>query len=360
MHAVILWFFVHIFISLSLILGRKIYIYMSPIFTVILILVYILKPETYDLPYYLNYFKSPHPYHEPLFYYLSFILSNVMNGKLTLTIISIFVLILILFSLKFLRKGLYWLFTVSSVPLILSSIYFLLGSQNAIRQFISAVFLVFLFSILVSMKNKSEYKHGILVNFLRSILALFLGLISVGFHLSGLLFLPIILVLSYFSRYKIRMIFRINSLLVMIVGAMFSLTLYSFMSDSIYFSKEVDWGEERFGNFPKLILFNLYTSFGYLYIRKSFHKIFYNMNSDAVLTYVNNFRFYYMLFITPFAFISGEMYPRLLFFFYAIDILWILLIYTKSQLRLSHRIIISISIMMYGFLPNGINILTKT
>lgn len=340
--AIVFWLLLHILIAFSLLINRNLYIFFIPIIILLEVSVYMLKPVSYDLFVYLDYFSNPHPYYEPLFYFTSLYLSFFNGGIYSQFILSCLVLLIYGVALRIL--GLSFLKIMFLLPLLPASIYFMLGSQNVIRQFISSSILILGLSIMVKAYFRTNN------NFISLFILNFFTIFATGFHRSGIFFGSILILIHMMTTYKFTLQkMEITKYLLIFCGTTAAYFLiYLHGNDDTYLTKELDWGSERTGNLTKVVIFTVYLIIS-RYLTKGIY--------DNVLNYISSFRFNFAYFIIPFSFLSGELFPRLLFFFYALDVLWIMLLFKSNKLSSNARIFLFITFILYGFSPNVLNIL---
>ena len=343
---IILWFLVHFLISCVLLISQKMYTLFTPLFIIIYIVIYAEKPVTYDLTFYLNYFLEPFDSYEILFYYLTKILTIFNDANITHIVICLLAIFLFIYSLRAL--GLPLLMTFSALPIYLGSIYFVLGSQNVIRQFLSSSIIIFFLSYLIS---KLVWKRNFIAIILSSIVV---GLMSSMIHFSGFFFssLVTLLLLIWINVYKKRELRVLMFLLIFFSGVLSSLVVVYFLQNSnmyIYVSREIDWGGERFSNLPKILFLSIYLFITHflsirLYVLRNFK-----------INILNNIRLLYAFYIIPFGIFTGEAFSRLMFFFYAIDTLFCCSLLYFSSLKI--RLLIAFIFLIYAVTPNVLNIL---
>lgn len=235
------------------------------------------------------------------------------------------------------------------LPIFLNSIFFLLGSQNALRQYLSSSILLLLASFLAK-------KPSIMTAL---VLTVIISLIAFGFHNSAI-FVGFTLLLIYLVfRYKItlgKLVLK-RGFLVIGFGLAAGLLLYILYLktgfQSTYF-ESLDWGDFRMGNEIKLIFL-----FFYILIPKMISSLL--RIKEVEHGYPNIYALYffrtgYGLFISPFALLSNELFPRLLYFLYGIDILYISMLFAVYK-TLHGKLVIAVTIILYGIMTNALNIL---
>ncbi|MEN3014691.1 MAG: EpsG family protein [bacterium] len=343
--AVYLWILVHFIVAVCfLISGRSLYYVFYPLVLVISISVYLLKPISYDLAFYLAYFLNPEPFYEPLFYFISKLLSVFQNEYTSFVLIIILSILTYYLALRILKIS--FLKFLSILPLYINSMFFLLGSQNAIRQFLSTTILILVLSFLIKARLKLMYVRNLLLFFI-------IGILASLFHWSSLFFLLVVFVIFIsLETIKIKIFhIRIVYLTNLMLGLIISYVIYYYYSEVVfvYLDTSIDWGEERTPNNIKAISILFYVYVTQYLLRKQ---------NDYIIKYMLDFRKTYYFFTLPSAFVLGEGFSRMVFFLYAIDIFVISLIFSKREsLSLRERTAISISYIIYGISPNTLNIL---
>ena len=264
---VILWILNHIILSFLLLLNKKLYFIILPAVLFMTVFVYFVKPITFDLVEYLAYFSNPHSAYEPLFVYISIILHEYDNAYLTYYVFICLSLIIFIISLKVLRIN--NLHVLLIIPILMNSLFFILGSQNALRQFLSSMILLLAISFLTRLHSK----------ILAISVVIFLSILASLFHNSGLLFGALILLLYFIHRYRIvfSKIALSKKALTIILGFILALLLYQIYLKtgigSVYFDKSIDWRDYRMGNLAKFIFLLFYLSIPKLvYIFKKHQK----------------------------------------------------------------------------------------
>ena len=331
------WILIHFIIGFLVLVSRKIYLGFVGLSLLLYTIILINKPITYDLNFYLEYYSNPHPFYEPLFYKLVDFLTYFNNPQISHFIINIIGICLYIFALRIF--GLKFFQILFSLPLYIGSPFFILGANNAIRQFLSASILLVALGLL--RKKERIFK----------IFSVVLGILSSGFHHSGVLFFSVTLYILSFLKVKLKsfkkfrwiLFFLFNSLIVFIFANTFA------DKYTTYFSKEIDWGEERMSNFPKIVFLTVYIIVSNYLLKRQI--------LSETLHFIKIFRFYFFLFILPFGVISGEAFPRLMFFFYAIDSLFIALILWDKPITIRKKMVIVFAYMIYGVMTNVLNVL---
>jgi len=333
------WILIHFIISFLVLINRKIYLGFTGFSLFLYTIILINKPITYDLNYYLEYYSNPHPFYEPLFYKLVDLLTYFNDPQISHFIINIIGIFLYIFALRiFGLKPFQILFLL---PLYIGSPFFILGANNAVRQFLSASVLLIALALL---RRKERIFR---------IFSVVLGILSSGFHHFGVLFFTIVLYIYVFLFLKTKLYFLKNSewILFLIFNFLLVFIFANTLADisTTYFSKALDWGEERMGNFPKIVFLTVYIIVSNYLLKRQI--------LSETLHFIKIFRFYFFLFILPFGVMFGEAFPRLMFFFYAIDSLFIALILWDKPITIRKRMVIVFAYMIYGVMTNILNIL---
>lgn len=332
------WVFVHLLLLAAALRSRGSLPVCCAVFGLLLI-VLIFKPATSDSPIYLEYFSTLDPsiFHgsvELLFERVTAGLSHVFMGS------SLFVhwawMSILLSALAASVRLISAQSLVRTVPLLMAGLFFLLASQNAIRQGVS---LAFLFLALCLVVTGRSY-----------LWALAAGVISSLLHDSMILFLllSVIFILTE-SHVVARRVPLPDGWLVCVVGALSGLALYVYVAlyGGVYGDTEVDWGVYRSSSMTKFV------AILFLFVLTSY--LMRGRERSAGEEFIASFRKYLLCVLFPLAF-SGEIFPRVAMFYLLVEsmLMVILLLATARPGRLAGGAIA----LAYGVAPNALNMLS--
>ena len=241
-----------------------------------------------------------------------------------------------------------------AIAIILGSIFFLLGSQNTLRQFLGVLMVVSAGAMFVSRKYVQALAFVILAGWLHRWAPI------LGFILFPLLMFSC----GFMSARKHREIlpFRFHaeewySLLlgIFVVIAIKAVVVLGLDKSGISYFNDLGGfvtraaeirSEERWSTVPKaLVIFGLFFATELLVGRTT--------KSDALD--IRMLRRCVFLFVVTFAFFS-EIFSRLLILYWAIEVIF--LIWTLNGKNFRARIAGSLLFITYGLAPNGLNVLT--
>ena len=190
-----LCFFFHLIFAFVLFFNKRLKYFLSILVFLPIALIYLKKEPTYDLKFYYDYFEAGWDYLEYGFRYLILILNKALLANPFLihfayqliSLVLIFISSKKLFFEKNIKKTNLYLFLPVTV-ISLYTLFYLLGSQNALRQYFAFIisFIGFLF-LLENQKFKS---------FVFFALSLF-------FHKVILLYLPLYFLIKIFKNQKL-------------------------------------------------------------------------------------------------------------------------------------------------------------
>ncbi|MCX7738424.1 MAG: hypothetical protein N2Z80_03285, partial [Hydrogenothermaceae bacterium] len=146
---------------------------------------------------------------------------------------------------------------------------------------------------------------------------------------------------------------KFHTFTLVLISLILILLLRSLETYGIYIDSSIDWGEERTSNYFKAFVITTYLVLTTFLISKNF------LMSNTFLYEIYLFRLNYAIFILPFSLLTGEGFARLLFFFYAIDILYVMSLFLLKRKSIRERIALSFSFLFYGISSNAINILKQ-
>ena len=304
---------------------------------------YISKNVTIDLKHYYAQFSAAGVWWEPGWGYFSMILSKIFsnNPYLVHFAYQIFSLLLI-FSLskKFystlaLKKTNYY-FLVPAFSLTIYTIFYFLGSQNVLRQFIASILCLYAFYF----GQKNKWFSSFLIYF-----------ISVFFHLSSAIIIPIYFLMSLRVNQKL-----IKYFLSFFAGLGLVSLIFIIFKDNpqvafyIEIQDHADYkSRSTYFKFFALSFSLFFTHF--LFTRTPEFKF------DVIKKFLE-FRFAIYFLALPLAFFElWTLWTRITVIIYFLELLLMLLmIYSKTSQR--YRFVCALLILSYGIAPNVKNILS--
>jgi EpsG family len=320
-----LWLSSHLLFGLYIFAKRWLKFILALIF-ILNIYIYTTKPDTYDLAWYLPYFENPFPM-EPLFYSASLYLKNtfMLNARSILLFWQIITITLIYFAVITIFKKNRLLF----IPIILSSLFCILTTQNGLRQGVALSILLFGYSLFMFPTSKKYLLFFIFV------------VIATLVHTATPLFATSLILFLLANKYclSLKSIFC--------VGGGFGLSLYFFAAEygGTYGDTSIDWGNERSSSFVKmvaiLISFLLTTNF---------------KNKNPLIDFFSRLRFFNLIVLLGLTF-SGEIFARYAYFYYLIELLYSVSLLSKGASI--NRLHFCMIFCFYGIAPNAINVITK-
>ena len=339
-----LWFVSHIFFAFVLFFKKRLPFFLSIFVFLPIALIYLKKAPTYDLIFYYKYFKAAWDFLELGFSYLILILNKILAANSFLIHIAYqFISIILIFITS---KKLFYENTSSKtnlyyfVPVTVISVYtlfYFLGSQNAVRQYFA--FIISFIGFIYLLNNKK-------------LISLFLFLISLSIHK---------MVVLYFPLYFLIKMFKNQKLLVYLISFLGGLGLYTILitilSDNLIvkiylnFHDNAEFQETRSG-ILKVILISL-SIFVTTLIFKSCKE--FKLENIKVLLKLRLALFFYVLIFA----IMGiyELWGRIIYVFYFIDLLLISHIAFKNTTQ-KYRFSCALIILSYAIAPNAKNILS--
>jgi len=354
-----IWILSHlIFVIYILKLGPYIRLLINSIAIVLLLYIYFTKPLTYDLIVYNETLESGAIYGQDVgFILLQYIVLHIpLENKVN--IISGILGILIIFAAILMSKQRNIVGNLQVIAVILGSIYFLLSTQNVLRQGYSSLFLII--SIILLFKNK--------------LASLLFFLISYSFHASASIFYistiftyfvesRIFNLKLYFMTMKFTKYFR-NKELRFGYGLMFTILLlilvvvsffgYHFIKYTKY-SHYLDFTliEGRLLPAQKIIFIAISFIFTEILLRKSSK---YSKQSEvfAQLRLLRLNLFVLLLVLLPYSGLA-EAWSRILFFYFCVEAF--LLITLKLQ-NIYDRLFFTFTITSYSVYLNALSILS--
>lgn len=326
------WSFIH-FIFFIYFLFIKKNKYYNPFFLFLLFIIYVFKDPTYDLVWYLDYFSNPYLMKDFLFYTITDFFVFFGNPLITLWFYFFINLFLIIFSVKINEKfDVNYSIVVLSV-LVLGSIFFVLGTQNAIRQSLALSF--FLLYISLSYRSFFSFKNIFLIFLFASI--------AIGIHWSSYFYFFLYFLFVLFFPLKNKFIF----LVYIGLGILIYYLISHYMAGGTYVDESIDWGDKRTSSSVKLFFVSiLFFITDYLFRKK---------NHTSYAFYLLEFRFFLFFVMLPLSMLP-EAYARILYFYNAVELL-LMLLYSNSSYNL-HKYAVGLWFLSAGFAPNAINILS--
>lgn len=337
-----LWFIFHVLFAFILFFNKRLPYYLSILVFLPIALVYLKKNQSYDLIFYYDYFKAAWTFLEPGFSYLILILNKTLFANSFLIHIAYQFLSMILiyivarklfFEEKFKKKNLYFFVPVTSISLY--TLFYLLGSQNAVRQYLA--FVISFIGLLYFINSKN-------------IKAFLLFALSITFHQMSVLYFPLFFLIKFFKNQKLLIY-----ILSFIGGLCIYVLLVTVLSDYTYVKFYLTFQDEHFGGRSGLIKVILLTLsiFVTTYIFRSC-KEFESKNIQLLLKFRMTLFFYVLIFA-----IVGfyELWGRIIFVFYFIDLLMITNIAFKNTTQ-KYRFSCALIIISYAIAPNAKNILS--
>ena len=217
------------------------------------------------------------------------------------------------------------------VVFVFMSLFYLLTSQNALRQGVSISILFF----------------GFVIYYIRQdIFVLILSVLTSYFlHKSGIIFALILIVfycihVSFKSNIKLAFFGFITGVLIYLMANIY------LPEDSVYLN-DIDWGDERTGSFFKFIsilfLFvvsNIFIGFGRL---------------DERFEFIYRLRVFVLFVLFPLS-IAHEFFARIAYFYYMIDMVFSIVGYVYLDKK-RQKLGALLPIIAAGVAPNSINLL---
>lgn len=267
-------------------------------FVGILIISYILlfKPLTYDLPVYINFFENPYPT-DIGFNFITNLLIRVgfaANGALVVCQFLIFFLILLgCYSESYKNNFLL------VVLVILGSVFFIIASQNIIRQGISI-------SLAIIGCNQLFKKNNI--NIFNSVFFAF----SILIHFWTIIFVIIILICFFYNNFmKIK--YLNNFFCGMLIGLV-AMTLVNYVGASEnYLNGHSDWEVNRVSVYLKIVPYGVMFLIINFLIAREFSQNLFLKRIYLIRCMIFGFSFPFLIY--------AEIFSRIIVFFYAIELL---------------------------------------
>lgn len=308
-----------------------------------MLFLYISKNVTVDLRHYYAQFTAAGVWWEPGWGYFSMVLSKIFssNPYLVHFAYQIFSLLLIFslskkfYSTLVLKKTNYY-FLVPAISLTIYTVFYFLGSQNILRQFIASILCLYAFYF----GQKNKWFSSFLIYF-----------ISVFFHLSSAIIIPIYFLMSLRVNQKlIKYFLSFFAGLVMVILIFMIFRDHPQVAFYIDIQDHVDYkSRSTYFKFFALSFSLFFTHF--LFTRTPEFKF------DVIKKFLE-FRFAIYFLALPLVFFElWTLWTRITVIIYFLELLLMLLmIYSKTSQR--YRFVCALLILSYGIAPNVKNILS--
>lgn len=314
---------------------------------IVFILIYILKPDTYDIPHYVA--SVDYPYFEPLFSLLIIILRPFLSNRNVILVIQFLIGVLTFFVINIYTKD-YKNRVDKRVSYILAffSVAFTLGVNNGLRQYMAS--LIVFISIWFFLNNKF-------------ILSLLIFCFAPMIHLSSSMFYFLVIAIIYVSKKLFfskkrrtlsilsfnlhinllkTLIFISSIILILLLPVIVSYTPYA-----SYLNRNIVEGRIDFTlkYIPILFVFLLSEYF--------FGKI---KKEDYIFSQLRIIRTFFIVFMFFFIFFNSlnELASRVLAFYFSLEMIVLSLAYVKGYK--TGAIVINLS---YAFAINAINVIGR-
>lgn len=314
----------------------------------IFMVIYFLKPDTYDISGYVA--AVDYPYFEPLFSFLMIILRQFFSNRNVILVIQFLIGILTYISIRLYIKS-YKNNVNKFISLIFAffSVAFTLGVNNGLRQYMAS--LIVFIAIWFFLNNKILY-----------------SLITFAFapfiHLSSAMFYILIIFIIYFAKKRyfsskkqpssrldlsfninlVRLLFLIISIVIIVLlPVIVSYTpYYGYLNEDHTGGSRVDFTIKYL---PILLIF-LLSEYYFGKIKKE----------DYIFSQLRIVRTFFIIFMFMFIFFNSlnEMASRILSFYFTLEMFILSLAYVKGYGK--GALIINLS---YAFAINAINVIGK-
>ncbi|MEM5947469.1 EpsG family protein [Spirochaetia bacterium 38H-sp] len=342
----ILWVLQHFFSVVTL--SKKYWRHFIIFSILIFVFIYIIKPDTADIPVYVQVVNNPHAFLEPAYNLLASIAFFLtQNNRFAVFIIQVVLSLLFVSVLRYYKLS--SIEYIVGLIFIISGLAFSLGVNNGLRQAFSSVFILFSLLALICKKRFSMLLYAIL---------------SIFFHKSGFLFLfltfsvALLIKRMYFGDIYRQKMTLSSSLLysVMVLSGIIGVILMMLIIPKIpflggYFQKSYIGLGSRVAGYIKIIPIFFIFIVSEIFWGK-YCKIITNF---SFLRMIRGFYIVFLLALSAFSYISGffdEAIARILYFYYVIEMGLVLAAIEEKKLLGS----VSISIG-YAFAINAMNIL---
>lgn len=337
-----LWFLIHFIASIHLFFNRKFYILFIFLFLSPLLTIYILKNPSYDLVYYYWMWQYSGNWYEPGYNLISNFFSTISFHipKISHLFFQFFCLIIIFITAKNLFKNVELnpnknslIIFLSVTTIALLSIFFFLGSQNVVRQFLATLFIFYGYSLINQKKKK-----GILFY-----------LIAITTHY-GSIITVLLLMLNHITKKSISL----NLLISFIASNLLVFLLLNIFQnyEMVKFYLNFSFMDDR-STYLKFLLIT-----GSIFITT----IIFFVSPEKKINQLRNLIFLklsFTIFSLPlFYFSLFELYSRYIYAYYIIDMYLIIFIIFKNCSQL-YRLMCIVILLSYGVAPNIKNILSS-
>ena len=303
------------------------------------------KNVTQDLFNYYVQFASQGAWFEPGWGYFSMALSKVFLGNpyivhffyQILSILLIFILAKKFFSKYAVERSNYY-FLIPAMSITIYTMFYFLGSQNVLRQFFSSIFCLYAFYF--AQQKKWFFSFVFYV-------------ISITFHLSSSILIPLYFILSRINNQKL-----INYFLSFIGGVLLFILMLSIFRENpaveAYFTIQDQQDYKNRSTYFKFIILSLSLFITHFILSKTLEFKF-----DVIKKFLE-FRIAIYFFALPFAFSQlWDIWTRIYLVTYFIELmLMLLIIFSKTSQK--YRFGCALLVMSYGIAPNVMKILNSS
>lgn len=302
---------------------------------VIIGFVLFLKPNTYDLIAYLDFFNQPFP--TDIGFYNAVLLMNYFGFTENFT--------LLIFQSAILTALLFVLYVViedtkfsSNLFLVCCSLFFILATQNILRQGISVSFALLAYSFFIRKSGWRSARYALM-------------LISISFHFWTIILCGLFLIEFFLRFVKRRIYFRSGFWAEFIIGSFLGFMALFFISTLNVSEVYIDSAYEWEGNRTSVLL----RAIAYSTVFYAIHFIIHNL-------YINNpYRCFYSLRVLIFSFtlplvFHPEVFSRIQVFYIAVELIIFSTLYYSCSVK--KRVAFLVLLASYSFAPNAWNILT--
>ncbi|ABX31654.1 hypothetical protein Pmob_0931 [Petrotoga mobilis SJ95] len=313
----------------------------------VFMIIYFLKPDTYDIPSYVA--AVDYPYFEPLFSFLIILLRSFFNNRNVILVIQFLIGILTYLSIRLYIKS-----SKNKVNKCISLIFaffstaFTLGVNNGLRQYMAS--LIVFIAIWFFLNNKIIY-------------SLIIFAFAPFIHLSSSMFYFLVIFIIYFAKKRyffkekhplsllgfslninlVRLLFlSISIVLIILLPIIISYTYYA-----TYLNFNITEGRIDFTiKYLPILLIFLLSEYYFGKIKKE----------DYIFSQLRIVRAFFIIFMFMFIFFNtwNEMASRILSFYFTLEMFILSLSYVKGYRR--GALIINLS---YAFAINAINVIGK-
>lgn len=296
---------------------------------------YILKPFSYDLIQYLYYFEDPQNDFEPIFAAFASALmlvtgENAILALILLELLSMLLAVVVIYTVLRKPDGAP-VSLIATAIITASTLFFFLGSQNVIRQFVA--------TLLVAIAIHSLFCR-------KWLQLVFYAALAIGFHKSALLSL-LICFLAYAclrQRYVLK-VFLFGALGMLLTAALPFITEGEGYSD-----RSIDWGDIRTSALTKLFIYAAICVATHAPIARLLRR------ESIEFRLILSVRISFLAFTAPLAFFGyDEAFTRVLFPYFLFEAILLAKCFFLRPTNLSNLVII-VLLCSYAFAPNVANI----